>query len=113
MIKAGDLTDVIKFERVTNTQSHNGDLISTFSEYLATYGKVVEKSGGYSFDTGTINSQSRIEITLRYRPDTAILTGDRVKWRGFAWIIENSPVIDLKRTTITMDAVLKIETTQR
>lgn len=113
MIKAGDLTDVIKFERANNTQSHNGDLISTFSEYLSTYGKVEEKSGGYSFDTGKINSQSRIEITLRYRPDTSIITGDRVIWRGLSWLVENSAVVDSKRTTITMNAVLNIESTQR
>jgi SPP1 family predicted phage head-tail adaptor len=113
MIKSGELTDRIVFERSQSTQSSNGDLVTIFVPILTTFAKVREKSGGYSFETGSINSESRISIIIRYRPDIALVTGDRVEWRGFSWILENSPVVDAKRTMIIMEATLKIETSDR
>ena len=113
MLNPGLLTDSITFSRATRTQSDNGDLVSTWVQYLSTYAKVREKSGGYSFDTGSINSQTRISVVIRYRPDLSIVTGDRVNWRGFEWIVNNGPVVDHKRTQISLDAVLVVETSER
>ena len=113
MIKSGELTDRIVFERSTSTQGVNGDLVTSFQPILTTFAKVREKSGGYSFDTGSVNSESRISIVMRYRPDISLVTGDRVEWRGFSWILENSPVVDAKRTMIMMEATLKIESSER
>jgi head-tail adaptor len=113
MIYAGDLTDKIVFSRVNNTQSYNGDLLNTDTDILTTFAKVEQKSGGYSIETGSVNSESRIDVMIRYRPDVEIRTGDRVKWRGFSWVIENSPIVDAWRTMIKFEATLKIEIAMR
>lgn len=111
--KAGELKDRITVERKSVTQSVNGDLVNTWTTILTTWAKVHEKSGGYSFEAGKVNSQSRIETWIRFRPDSFMQVGDRVNWRGFSWLIENSPVSDPFRIWLSFMATLDIDTTQR
>lgn len=113
MIQAGELKDKISFERATNTTASNGDNVTIWNEVLNTFAKVVEKSGGYNYETGKVNSQARIEIWIRYRPVIPIQVGDRVQWRGFEWILENSPTVDPMRTVIKMNATLQVENSYR
>jgi head-tail adaptor len=113
MIKAGELREKIDFERKTVTKLDNGDLASEWNPLLSTFAKVTEKSGGYSYETGTVNGRSRIEVMIRYRPEIFIKIGDRVKWRYFTWIVENSPVVDPLRTKITFMATMALDTSQR
>jgi head-tail adaptor len=113
MIHSGELKDKIKFERATNTTAANGDNETVFVEVLNTFAKVVEKSGCYNYESGKVNSQSRIEIHIRYRPVIPVIVGDRVTWRGFIWILENSPVVDTMRTSIKMTATLQVDSSYR
>jgi head-tail adaptor len=112
-MQTGKLTDRLIFSRPSRGQAENGDLVTTYQEVLNTWAQVLEKSGGYSMETGSINSQTRITVQMRFRPDLPILVGDQVKWRGFEWIVENGPVVDAKRTYIMLEAVLKVETSKR
>ena len=112
-MQTGELTDRLTFQRKTTVQGEAGDLFNSYSTVLTTFAKVREKSGGYSMETGSINSETRISVVMRYRPDVAIVTGDKVTWRGFEWIVENGPVVDAKRTYIMLEAVFKVETTKR
>lgn len=113
MINAGELRDKIVFERSVTTTESNYDLSYEWEELLSTFAKVREKSGGYSYETGSLNGQSRIEIVIRYRPEIPITIGDRVKWRGFEWIVENPPLVDYLRTSIKLEAVLHIKDSKR
>lgn len=113
MITASELKDKIAFERSTITYTQAGDAQTTWTQYLSTLARVKEKSGGYSFETGKVNSKARIEIKMRFRPAQDIRVGDRVKWRGFSWIIENSPISDEYRTSIYMMATIDVANTYR
>ena len=113
MLKAGDLRDKITFESSADFVADNGDRTYAWTEVLSTFAKVREKSGGYSYETGSLNGKSRIEIVIRYRTDVIITIGNRVNWRGFSWIVSNSPVVDYLRTSITMEAVLDVSSANR
>lgn len=113
MIKAGELRDKIVFEASSTTVAGNGDISYEWEELISTFAKVREKSGGYSYETGSLNGQSRITIVIRYRPDVPITIGNRVQWRGFSWIVSNSPIVDYLRTSITMEATLQIANSNR
>ena len=113
ILKAGELTDRIQFESKSTVTLPNGDKSVTWTPILTTWAKVREKSGGYSLETGKVNSQSRIKIEMRYRPDVPVTVGNRVTWRRMSWILENSPVVDAQRTQISMDAILDVDSSQR
>jgi len=113
ILKAGDLRDHIKFQRKTQSQLPNGDLTTILTPILSTYAKVREKSGGYSVDTANVNSNSVIELWIRYRTDIYLEVGDVVEWRGFEWVLENSPVVDHLRTFIYMTATILTQSTKR
>jgi len=113
ILKAGDLRDHITFQRKTQTQLPNGDLTTILTPILSTYAKVQEKSGGYSVETANVNSNSVIEVWIRYRTDIYLEVGDVVEWRGFEWVLENSPVVDHLRTSIYMTATILTQSTKR
>ena len=112
MILAGELREFINFSRAVRVSNGSGGFVTTYGSILDTYAVVVEDRSNPQLIANQENIVNYVHFKIRYRPDLAIVNGDRLMWRDFPFIVNNIKV-DPLRTQIDIFCNSEIETSER
>jgi hypothetical protein len=108
------MREKIDFYRVTVSQDSNtGNLTNTETLYYSPKGATVKEiKPSLDVLVGQERPSTLIQIMLRYNPETPILQGDKIYWRGFKFNAIQTKIDPLRRY-IYITANSEIETTDR
>lgn len=114
MLAAGRLKDKITFMGVIRSPDSAGGFTTSEPDdpILETFAEVLEINSTASTADGQEKLNQSLKVTIRYRTDIILQNGNRIKWRGNEFTVNNFKV-DPQRTYIEMILTADMETTKR